>query len=127
MDLLIDTHVFIWWDSSDPRLGGVAAAAISDPKNRVFVSAASIWEIAVKQQAGRLAFKGSPSKAVAANGFRPLPISGDHAEAAAKLPPIHQDPFDRILIAQALDRQLVLVTADGLINRYAVPLLSAEK
>ncbi len=127
MDLLIDTHVFIWWDGSDPRLGRVAAAAIGDARNRVFVSAASVWEIAVKQQAGRLKFNGSPSKAIIANGFLPLPISGDQAETAAKLPPIHQDPFDRILIAQALDRQLILTTADGLISRYAVPFLSAEK
>ncbi len=126
MELLLDTHAFIWWDGSDPQLGAAAAAAIADPANRVFVSAASVWEIAVKQKLGRLAFAGSPSQAITMNGFLSLPISGDHAEAAASLPPIHQDPFDRILVAQALARALVLVTADGVVSQYAVPQLSAR-
>jgi PIN domain nuclease of toxin-antitoxin system len=126
MDLLLDTHAFLWWDASDPRLGAACSAAIADPANRIFVSAASIWEIVIKQRAGRLSFTGSPSQAVARNGFLPLPISGEHAEAAAALPPIHQDPFDRILIAQALVRGLVLATADTAIKRYAVPQLSAR-
>jgi len=126
MDLLLDTHTFLWWDATDPQLGNACAAAIADPTNRVFVSAASIWEIAVKERAGRLAFTGSLTQAVSRNGFLPLPISGEHAEAAAALPPIHQDPFDRILIAQALQRGLVLATADTAIKRYAVPQLSAR-
>jgi PIN domain nuclease of toxin-antitoxin system len=126
MDLLLDTHAFLWWDASDPQLGAACSAAIADPANRIFVSAASIWEIAIKQRAGRLSFTGAPSQAVARNGFLPLPISGQHAEAAAALPPIHQDPFDRILIAQALVRGLVLATADAAIKRYTVPQLSAR-
>ena len=126
MDLLLDTHAFIWWDSSDGQLGAAPSAAIADSANRIFVSAASIWEIAVKQKLGRLAFTGSPARAVVRNGFLPLSISGDHAEAAAELPPIHQDPFDRILVAQALARRLVLVTADSHIGRYAVPQLWAR-
>lgn len=126
MDLLLDTHTFLWWDAADPQLGKACAAAIADPANRVFVSAASIWEIAVKERTGRLAFTGSPTQAVIRNGFLPLPISGEHAEAAAALPPIHQDPFDRILIAQALQRGFVLATADMAIKRYAVPQLSAR-
>jgi PIN domain nuclease of toxin-antitoxin system len=126
MDLLLDTHAFLWWDASDPQLGAACSAAIADPTNRIFVSAASIWEIAIKQRSSRLSFTGSPSQAVARNGFLPLPISGEHAEAAAALPPIHQDPFDRILIAQALVRGLVLATADTAIKRYAVPQLSAR-
>jgi PIN domain nuclease of toxin-antitoxin system len=126
MDLLLDTHAFLWWDASDPQLGAACATAIALPTNRVFVSAASVWEIAVKQRAGRLPCKGSPTQAIVRNGFLVLPISGDHAEAAAALPPIHQDPFDRLLIAQALLRGLVLVTADAAIRRYAVPQLSAR-
>ena len=126
MDLLLDTHAFLWWDASDRQLGAACAAAIADPANRVFVSAASIWEIAIKHRAGRLSFTGSPSQAVTRNGFLPLSISGEHAETAAALPPIHQDPFDRILIAQALIRGLVLTTADATIKRYAVPQLSAR-
>lgn len=126
MELLLDTHAFLWWDASDPQLAPACAAAIADPANRVFVSAASVWEIAVKQQAGRLTFTGSPSQAIARNGFLALPISAEHAEAAAALPPIHQDPFDRILIAQAMLRGLVLATADAAIKRYAVSQLSAR-
>ena len=126
MDLLLDTHVVLWWDSSDPQLGPACASAIADPSNRVFVSAASVWEIAVKQRAGRLSFTGAPTQMIVRNGFLPLPITGDQAEAAAALPPIHQDPFDRILIAQALLRGAVLATADVAIKRYAVPLLSAR-
>ena len=126
MDMLLDTHAFLWWDASDPQLGAACAAVIADPANRIFVSAASIWEIAIKQRAGRLHFTGSRSGAVTRNGFLHLPISCEHAEAAAALPPIHQDPFDRILIAQALQRGLVLATADITIKQYSVPQLSAR-
>jgi PIN domain nuclease of toxin-antitoxin system len=126
MDLLLDTHAFIWWDSSDPQLGEEASSAIADPANRIFVSAASIWEIAIKRRLGRLGFTGSPSEAVARNGFLSLSIAAEHAEAAAALPDHHQDPFDRVIVAQAIARQLVLVTADGQIRRYAVPQLWAR-
>jgi PIN domain nuclease of toxin-antitoxin system len=126
MDLLLDTHVFLWWDRSDRRLGASASSEISEPANRIFVSAASVWEIAIKRQLGRLAFNGSPSDAIAKNGFHPLPVSGEHAEAAAILPRIHKDPFDRMLIAQSLARNLVLVTSDDFIRQYAVPQLWAR-
>lgn len=126
MDLLLDTHAFIWWDSGNPSLGRGAATAIADPENRIFVSAASVWEIAVKARLGRLVFAGSPSAAIGSNGFTSLPILPEQAEAAADLPDVHQDPFDRILIAQALARRLVLVTADQKIKQYAVPLLWAR-
>jgi PIN domain nuclease of toxin-antitoxin system len=126
MDLLLDTHVFLWWDRSDSQLGEAAAAEIGDPANRVSVSAASVWEIAIKRQSGRLAFARSPSQAIAENGFFALPISGEHGEAAAGLPPIHEDPFDRILIAQSIARDLVLVTADDVIRQYATPQLWAR-
>ena len=126
MDLLLDTHVFLWWDNSDRQLGAQSKALIGDAANRIFVSAASVWEIAIKAQSGRLGFAGSPSETITRNGFLPLPISGEHTEAAAKLPPIHKDPFDRILIAQALARSLVLVTADHLIMQYDVPQLAAR-
>jgi len=126
MDLLLDTHAFIWWDSRDPSLGAAASAAIADPENRIFVSAAVVWEIAIKVRLGRLDFTGSPSGAVASNGFTTLPILAEQTEAAAALPAVHQDPFDRILIAQALARRLVLVTADRKIRQYDVPVLWAR-
>jgi PIN domain nuclease of toxin-antitoxin system len=126
VDLLLDTHALVWWDVADARLSAAARAAITNPASDVYVSAASVWEIAVKQRVGRIPFAGSPIAAIQRNGFISLPISEDHAEAAAMLPPIHQDPFDRILIAQALLRGLVLVTSDRFISQYAVPQLSAR-
>ncbi len=110
MDLLLDTDVFLWWDSRSPSLG----------------SAASVWEIAVKARLGRLSFTGSPSAAIGSNGFTPLPILPEQAEASAALPDIHQDPFDRILVAQALARRFVLVTADRKIRQCDVPVLWAR-
>ena len=120
MDLLLDTHVFIWWDSSDTQLGIAAAAAIGDSDNRIFVSAASAWEIAIKRQAGRFDFTGSPSQAIAKNGFHPLPILGEHGEAAAVLPSIHKDPFDRILVAQSLSEGIPLITKDAQLSLYGI-------
>ncbi len=126
MNLLLDTHALVWWDVADARLSVAARAAITNPANYVFVSAASIWEIAVKQRVGRIPFTGSPIASIERNGFSSLPISGEHAEVAAQLPPIHRDPFDRMLIAQALLQGLVLVTSDRFIGQYAVPQLSAR-
>jgi PIN domain nuclease of toxin-antitoxin system len=126
VDLLLDTHTFIWWDADAAELGRKAAAAIADPDNRVFVSAASVWEIAIKRQLGRLDYTGSPARAIDANGFTALPIATHHAELVETLAPLHQDPFDRILIAQALDRNLVLVSADAQIRQYPIAVLWAR-
>ena len=126
MDLLLDTHAFLWWDTNSPELGEEASAAIAAPGNRVFVSAASVWEIAIKRQLGRLDYTGSPAQAIDANGFTALPITTQQAELVGTLAPIHQDPFDRLLIAQSLDRKLVLVTADGQIKQYPIALLWAR-
>lgn len=125
-DLLLDTHAFLWWQVRDPRLGPAARAALSDPANRVFVSAASVWEIALKARKGKLTYAAPPTAAIAANGFHELPILAIEAEAAGNLAWTHSDPFDRLLVAQALGRQLVLVTADDAIRRYGgVPQLWA--
>ncbi|HLY54116.1 MAG TPA: type II toxin-antitoxin system VapC family toxin [Stellaceae bacterium] len=126
MDLLLDTHAFLWWDSASTELGAAAAAAIADPGNRVFVSAACVWEIAIKRRLGRLAFAGSAAAAIEANGFTSLPIGASDGERVETLPPIHQDPFDRIMIAQCLEHGLVLVTADDRIGQYGLPLIRAR-
>jgi len=125
MDLLLDTHVFLWWDAGARHLNDAAAAAIADAGNSVFVSAASIWEIATKRQLGRLSFTGSPTAAIARNGFLPLPILPLHAEQAAALPALHADPFDRMLVGQAQHASLTIVTADSRVAAYAVPRLWA--
>lgn len=126
MDLLLDTHVFLWWDSDEPHLGAAARTAIADPANRIHVSAASIWEVAIKRAKGKLSFLGSPSEAVGRNGFEPLSIAAAHAETAANLDWGHADPFDRMLVAQALNRSLILVHADAKIAEFpTVPQLWA--
>jgi len=126
VDFLLDTHVFLWWDAAARELGREAALAIANPDNNVFVSAASVWEIAIKRMARRVSFTGSPTDAIGRNGFLPLPILPLHAERAAALPPLHQDPFDRMLIAQAQTASLTLITADERITAYAVPWLRAR-
>ncbi len=118
MRVLLDTHVLLWWDGSDPRLGQAARDVIADPENDVFVSAASSWEIAIKRRKGKLAFRGSPSKLITANGFGPLPISVEHAEIAGSLDWGHPDPFDRMLVCQAREMGLVLVHAETAIRAY---------
>lgn len=118
MDLLLDTHAFLWWDASDARLGTAAMAAIADPANRVFVSAATIWEIAIKSRKGKLDFAGSPAEAIERNGFLALPIWPAHAESAGALAWDHPDPFDRMLVAQAQAERMTLVHADPIIAAF---------
>ncbi len=118
MDLLLDTHVFLWWDKQDPALHGQAQAIIADAGNRVFVSAASIWEIAIKRRLGKLEFHGSPATAIAASGFHELPILAADAESAGDLSWRHSDPFDRLLVAQARRLTITLVTADMTIRAF---------
>jgi PIN domain nuclease of toxin-antitoxin system len=119
LDLLLDTHVFLWWDLGDARLGATARADIADPANRIFVSAASVWEIAIKSARGKLVFSGSPAAAIDSNGFVPLAISPAHAEVAGSLDWSHADPFDRMLVAQSLALPAVLVHADQAIRTHA--------
>jgi PIN domain nuclease of toxin-antitoxin system len=121
MNLLLDTHAFLWWDCDDSSHPESFRAAIAAPENSVYVSAASVWEIAIKRSTGKLDFAGSVKDAVAEQGFLPLSISVAHAEQAGSLPPLHRDPFDRLLVAQAQLEGLTLVTVDEQILRYQVP------
>lgn len=124
MNLLLDTHVLLWWCQDHLRLRrSRAAAAIADPMNVVHVSAASAWEIAIKESLGRLATPEPLEAAVARTGFLPLAIDFRHARAAGRLPPHHRDPFDRMLVAQALVERFVLVTHDARLARYGAELL----
>jgi PIN domain nuclease of toxin-antitoxin system len=117
-DFLLDTHVFLWWQTGDKRLGREARKIIAEPSNRIFVSAASVWEIALKARKGKLSTGASPAASIAANGFHELPIHATDAEQAAALDWAHPDPFDRMLIAQAVARSLVLVSADEEIRKF---------
>ncbi len=118
MNLLLDTHVLLWWDQDDRRLSASARSLIANPQNDVFVSAASPWEIAIKARKGKLAFTGSACRLIEDNGFLPLPITSEHGEAAGQLAWEHSDPFDRLLVVQSLQEQLVLVHADAHIRSY---------
>jgi PIN domain nuclease of toxin-antitoxin system len=118
MILLLDTHVFLWWDGNHPGLSVPARTAIAGAANRVLVSAASISEIAIKRRLGKLSFDGSPTAAIAANGFEELPVLPLDAEQAGALDWAHADPFDRLLVAQANRLAATLVTADAAVRDY---------
>ena len=123
--LILDTHVLVWVYEAGPRLGTAAREVITNPGNQVFVSAASIWEIAIKQAAGKLGGPESLGAYVERFGFTGLPITLQHAERAGRRRLLHRDPFDRMLVAQAQAENLTLITGDASIARYAVPTLSA--
>lgn len=131
MRLLLDTHAFLWWLDDDPRLAKLARSAISAPANHIFVSAASIWEIAIKLSVGKLRMRGEHAdrlaELVAACGFAELTVTAKHAATVRDLPRHHSDPFDRLLVAQACAEQLALLSADPEIGRYAVEIISADR
>jgi len=125
VNLLLDTHVFLWWLEGSRDLSEAARQAISDPENTVYVSAACYWEIAIKQGRGQLR---APSNLIALSdesGFVELPINAVHALAVGDLPRLHADPFDRILIAQTQIENLTLVTRDAQVSRYEVETIRA--
>lgn len=124
MRLLLDTHVLLWWLADDPRLGGNAREAVVGADD-VVVSAASVWEIGIKQAAGKLTGPDDLESELTANAFDELPVTARHALRASRLPPHHSDPFDRMLIGQALCEGLVVVTRDRRFADYQVPLFPA--
>jgi PIN domain nuclease of toxin-antitoxin system len=123
-DLLLDSHTMLWFFWDDPNLSRTAKALIEDPYNRKLVSIASCWEIAIKVGLGKLKL-GEPSRPfltreVSRNNFELLPISLDHATTVEGLIPHHKDPFDRLLVAQAMLQRLPLVSADAVFDQYGV-------
>jgi PIN domain nuclease of toxin-antitoxin system len=122
--VLLDTHAFLWWVLEDSRLSATARETIVDPDVEVLVSPVSAWEIAIKTADGRLELPEQPRPYVlsrmAANDFHELPITVEHCLRTADLPPIHRDPFDRLLVAQAREEDIPLVTGDPAITRYDV-------
>ena len=125
MRVLLDTHVLLWWLADDDCLSPQERQEISEPHNMVYVSAASIWEIAIKRKLGKLEIPDSWFEAIAEEPFRRLPITWEHAVHAGSLPEVHRDPFDRLLIAQALDEDLTVLTRDKIFGRYGVSVLQA--
>ena len=123
--LLLDTHVFLWWLNDDPALGEHARGEISNGRNHVYVSAATVWEMSIKRALGKLRAPGDIEAVVEAERFIKLNISLRHGEQAGALPPFHRDPFDRMLIAQAQSDNLILVTADDQFEQYGASLMKA--
>lgn len=123
MKLLLDSHAFLWWLEDSPRLGVAARRAIGG--SAIAVSHASCWELGWKQAAGRLELTGDLFQHARDSDFDLLAIEGEDIRIANALPPVHRDPFDRMLVAQAQRRGLVLVTADAEIVRYGGAVLPA--
>ena len=123
MRLLLDTHVLLWWLDDNPALSQDARAAISDPENLVYVSSATVWEMAIKRGLGKLDLPGNWVEVLTDEPFHQLHITWEHACRVERLPSLHRDPFDRILVAQSLIEDLVLVTHDDILARYEISTL----
>ena len=127
MRLLLDTHTFIWWANNDPSLSPAVTVALGDRNNEIFLSAVSTWEMAIKIALGKLTIA-QPLRSfvlsqIALYQFQPLTITYDHTYQVESLPAHHNDPFDRLLIAQAVVEDLVILTRDEQFGKYGVPLL----
>ena len=116
--LLLDTPVLLWWLADDPKLGTNARVDISDGRNEIYVSAASSWEISIKKRNGKLKGPDNIDTIVEQERFIKLPIALVHGEVAGQLPDHHKDPFDRMLIAQAQNEGLTILTADEKFRKY---------
>lgn len=125
MRLLLDSHVIVWGGAFPARLRPETQAALRSPANEVFLSAASVWELGLKVARGKLTLPPDYAARLLAVGFKELPVTVAHADRALRLPPLHGDPFDRLLIAQALAEGMILVTSDRAITSYDVPILPA--
>ena len=123
MNLLLDTHLLLWAATSG--LPAKAKTLVTDTQNALYFSAASIWEVAIKASLGRDDFRADPHilrRGLLDNGYIEVPITSEHAAAVSALPNLHKDPFDRILVAQAQNEGLVLLTADTMVAAYPGPI-----
>jgi PIN domain nuclease of toxin-antitoxin system len=119
--LLLDTRLLLWAAGEQKKLSRAARALISDPENAPTFSAASIWEVAIKRSLGRGDFRVEPAilrRGLLENGYGEIPVTAEHAAAVSLLPPIHKDPFDRVLVAQSIVEGIPLLTADSVVARY---------
>jgi PIN domain nuclease of toxin-antitoxin system len=125
MRYLIDSHVIVWWLSDPERLTPAARLAISEADHEVYFSAASVWELGLKIAKGKLSMPPDFPNLLEADGFVGMPVTASHAQRSLSLPGLHQDPFDRMLIAQSLEEGLIFITRDEHILRYQLKLLVA--
>lgn len=125
MNLLLDTHILLWAAAEPHQLSPEAAAHLSESDNKLYFSAASLWEVVIKNGLRRPDFHVEPNmlrRGLVDNGYLELPVTSLHTLAVSHLPDIHKDPFDRILIAQAESEGFLLITADDLVARYPGPI-----
>jgi len=128
MKLLLDTHLLLWAAGEPKKLSPATRRLIGDKRHTLCFSAASLWEIAIKHSLGRIDFRADPGvlrRGLLENGYVEVPVDGDHAVAVTVLPLLHKDPFDRILLAQALVGGMLLLTADEKIAQYPGPVRRA--
>ena len=126
MRVLLDTHAFVWWACEPAKLSAAAEAAFLDPSIELLLSVVSVWEIVIKLQLGKLTLSGNLAAIVGqqqANGIDVLPVTLEHVLAVEQLPTFHRDPFDRLLIAQAIVEGASVMTKDSLFSKYPVKLL----
>jgi PIN domain nuclease of toxin-antitoxin system len=127
MKILLDTHTFLWWNTEDPQLSPHAREMIADGQNEVFLSAASVWEISIKTAKGKLVLPEAPSSYILSRmglyRFQPLPVQISHAMQVYDLPRHHDDPFDRLLVAQSQVESIPLISADPEILKYEVEVI----
>ncbi|MEK7559016.1 MAG: type II toxin-antitoxin system VapC family toxin [Patescibacteria group bacterium] len=120
---LVDTHIFIWWLSEDKKLNKSTQKILKDPNSHIYVSIATLWEISIKNTAGKLPLKTTITEMVSFSGFELLSINLSHVLNLGKLPIYHNDPFDRMLIAQAKAEGLTLLTDDRKIKKYDIKVI----
>jgi len=118
MRVLLDTHVLLWWLADSKSLRAADKRLIASPKSLVYVSAASVWEVEIKRALGKIELPTDWADHLEDGGFRLLSVTCQHALQVTKLPPVHRDPFDRMLVAQAQVEGLVLLTYDSLVKKY---------
>ncbi len=123
MKLILDTHAALWWLSDDDRVGPEASRQLTDDTNQVLLSAAVVWEVAIKRSLGKLEAPEDLAPTLLGAGAQPLPVTLDHAAAVETLPWHHRDPFDRMLVAQALAEGAALVSRDDRLRQYGVSLV----
>jgi PIN domain nuclease of toxin-antitoxin system len=125
MNYLLDTHTLLWWLMDDINLSASAKSIIAEPNNIIFVSSATTWEITIKKSLNKLESPDNLEKIIKDCGFLPLPITIAHSIAVGSLVRIHDDPFDRIIIAQAIVENLIIITRDAIIPNYPVNIVKA--
>jgi PIN domain nuclease of toxin-antitoxin system len=123
VNLLLDTHIILWWLADSRKLSVKSREIITELNNTIFVSVATAWEISIKKTLGKLDAPGDFAKALEVNGFQPLSIHLSHAKLAGELPRLHDDPFDRMLVAQAKIENLTLISQDKNLHEYEIDLI----